>query len=261
MSRPKLDLSGTQVVAGVLATTTAAIAASKLGTAGTLLGAAITSVVSTAGGAVYKHYLDQSKERVVSVIGTSPGRSAEATSIIPASPPEETRLDLVLDPSRLDPAHLDATRLDLPPARPPARRTAASWWRGRWALYLGLAAAVFVLVMGGITVAERVMGNSLSGVVNNEQAKSGTWGGGFDKGEPEKKDPSPAPTTGEPTTDPTVTPEPTAPATTAPPTTPPATPAPEPSTPDGQDPAPGTTPSPQKSPALQDAPVTVTPAP
>jgi hypothetical protein len=65
MSGPRgLKLSGTQVIASVLATLSAAVAASYLGVAGTLVGAAVGSVVSTMGTEIYKHYLQRSRERL-----------------------------------------------------------------------------------------------------------------------------------------------------------------------------------------------------
>src|SRR5690242_17848038 len=63
MSGPRgLHLSGTQVIASVLATLTGAIAASYLGVAGTLIGAALGSIASTMGTEVYRHYLLRSQE-------------------------------------------------------------------------------------------------------------------------------------------------------------------------------------------------------
>jgi hypothetical protein len=63
MSRPRgLHLSGTQIIASVLATLTGAIAASYLGVAGTLIGAALGSIASTLGTEVYRHYLLRSQE-------------------------------------------------------------------------------------------------------------------------------------------------------------------------------------------------------
>jgi hypothetical protein len=65
MSGPRgLQLSGTQVIASVLATLTGAIAASYLGVAGTLVGAAVGSIASTTGTEIYKHYLQRSQERL-----------------------------------------------------------------------------------------------------------------------------------------------------------------------------------------------------
>jgi hypothetical protein len=63
MSGPRgLHLSGTQVIASVLATLTGAIAASYLGVAGTLIGAALGSIASTLGTEIYRHYLLRSQE-------------------------------------------------------------------------------------------------------------------------------------------------------------------------------------------------------
>lgn len=65
MSGPRgLNLSGTQVIAGVLATLTGAIAASYLRIGGTLVGAAVGSISSTIGTEIYKHYLQRSQERL-----------------------------------------------------------------------------------------------------------------------------------------------------------------------------------------------------
>ena len=64
--RRGLNLSGAQIIASVLATLTAAVAASFLGVAGTLVGAAIGSLVSTMGTEIYKHYLQRSEERLKS---------------------------------------------------------------------------------------------------------------------------------------------------------------------------------------------------
>ncbi len=62
--RRGLNLSAAQVIASVLATLSAAVAASFLGVAGTLVGAAVGSVVSTLGTEIYKHYLQRSEERL-----------------------------------------------------------------------------------------------------------------------------------------------------------------------------------------------------
>jgi hypothetical protein len=65
MSGPRgLHLSGTQVIASVLATLTGAIAASYLGVGGTLVGAAVGSISSTMGTEIYRHYLQRSQERL-----------------------------------------------------------------------------------------------------------------------------------------------------------------------------------------------------
>ena len=83
MSGPRgLNLSGTQVIASVLATLTGAIAASYLGVAGTLVGAAVGSISSTMGTEIYKHYLQRSQERLRTagqVVLHHPGTAADGT--------------------------------------------------------------------------------------------------------------------------------------------------------------------------------------
>jgi len=64
MSGRRIDLSATQVVASMLAAVTGAVAASTLGIAGTVIGAAVMSVASTAVASVYKHYIARSHERI-----------------------------------------------------------------------------------------------------------------------------------------------------------------------------------------------------
>ncbi|KAA2262408.1 hypothetical protein F0L68_14190 [Solihabitans fulvus] len=63
-SSRKLDIKTTQVAGGALAAVTAAFLGSKLGVAGTVVGAGVASVVSTIGGVLYQHSLERTKEGV-----------------------------------------------------------------------------------------------------------------------------------------------------------------------------------------------------
>lgn len=58
----RIQLNMTQVVASALAAVTAAILASFFGVAGTLIGAALVSVLATVGSAVYSHWLQRTRE-------------------------------------------------------------------------------------------------------------------------------------------------------------------------------------------------------
>ncbi|MFI7463932.1 hypothetical protein [Nonomuraea sp. NPDC049646] len=60
----RLELSVPQIVGSALAAVTAAVAASYLGTAGTVIGAAMMSVASTVIADVYTHYLKRTGDRV-----------------------------------------------------------------------------------------------------------------------------------------------------------------------------------------------------
>jgi hypothetical protein len=62
----RFEVNAVQVLASALAAVTGAIAASYLGVAGTLVGAAVMSVASTAVAAVYKHYLGRGHDRLKS---------------------------------------------------------------------------------------------------------------------------------------------------------------------------------------------------
>ncbi|MGH4017084.1 MAG: hypothetical protein ACRDSL_24790 [Pseudonocardiaceae bacterium] len=63
----KIDLNLTQVAAAALAAVTAAVLGSRLGAAGTLIGAGGASVITTVGTAVYRASLERSRERVRSL--------------------------------------------------------------------------------------------------------------------------------------------------------------------------------------------------
>src|ERR1700753_655971 len=68
--RPKagIELNAVQVVASMAAAVTGAILTSYLGDGGTILGTAVGSGASTAGFAVYKHYLVRTKDKVAPVL-------------------------------------------------------------------------------------------------------------------------------------------------------------------------------------------------
>src|ERR1700755_3710034 len=68
--RPKagIELNSVQLVASMAAAVTGAILTSYLGDGGTILGTAVGSGASTAGFAIYKHYLARTKEKVTPVI-------------------------------------------------------------------------------------------------------------------------------------------------------------------------------------------------
>jgi hypothetical protein len=65
----------------MLATITGAVAASRLGIAGTIIGAAFMSLAGTVGAAIYKHYLGRSKERLrAAAVNLAPRASANAVA-------------------------------------------------------------------------------------------------------------------------------------------------------------------------------------
>ena len=103
--RPRIELSTVQLVSSMGAAVTGAILTSYIGDGGTIVGTAVGAGASTAGFAVYKHYLVRTKEKVAPVIvharkwspvagtptsrGTSPGAQGAAarTSTNPNNSP------------------------------------------------------------------------------------------------------------------------------------------------------------------------------
>ncbi|TDC83837.1 hypothetical protein [Actinomadura sp. 7K507] len=124
-------MSTTQLIASAAATAAAAFGASYLGVYGTIIGAALMSVISTAGAAVGQHYLDQGRSQLKELTHmqaavrrreAADGAAEEATSADPTRTavwtdgPSATRFD---PPGGGDP---NATRLDLPSGDPNATR-------------------------------------------------------------------------------------------------------------------------------------------
>ena len=129
---PRFELSATQLIATALAAITATVAASYLGVAGTVIGAAVVSVMSAIGNAVYTHSL----------------RTTHA------------RVRRVPTPALTSPA---------PPARPAgAHGEVEAGGRGRWQRVAFGAVAVFVTLLTLITGVELVSGRPLSDLLRGD---------------------------------------------------------------------------------------------
>ena len=125
----KPELSVTGLVAGAAATVTSTVAASYFGVGGTLIGAGVVSVLSTAGAAVYQHFLDRGKAQLVAKM---PVRVAGGGG----SGPDED----------------------------PVARTGTRPWP-KWYVVCGAAAGVFLAVMGLVTAFELLTGKPLANTV------------------------------------------------------------------------------------------------
>ncbi len=147
-------VSGSQVFAAGLASTTAAFVTSKFGVAGTILGAALTTMIITGGAAILNAYLQSVKGSVRKVPHKLRARRERRKAARYAEPPTETL-----------------------PGRPDLRdnfmgraRAAVGWFSHlplparRSIVVKGLiaAAVAFVISMGAIYVLERGIGNNLS---------------------------------------------------------------------------------------------------
>jgi hypothetical protein len=138
--RHGLRISATQLIASALAAVTATVAASYLGVSGTVIGAAVASVVTVVGNTVYGHSLRQTGNRVRTVVPSG----------VRWSPPAGT--DLRPAPAAVPPA-----------ARPREREKATSL------RVLAVACAgVFVAVILLVTGIELVAGEPLSQLVRGQ---------------------------------------------------------------------------------------------
>ncbi|SET35836.1 hypothetical protein [Geodermatophilus poikilotrophus] len=147
------QLSATQVAAGALAAVSSAVVASFFGLAGTLIGAALASVISTVSAALYSNSLQKTNEKLRRARGQLTARqpAVEEAEVAPAAPA-----------TRVLPAHLD-------PRRAPARRS-----RPRWTRVAVYAAAVFVMAMGIVTGIELVGQKPVSALVGGTETSRTT---------------------------------------------------------------------------------------
>lgn len=185
------ELSASQLVAGGLATATATVATSYLGVAGTIIGAAFMSIATTAGAAVYQHYLDRGRTRYVTLVAgeirhrrtvpvTEPGeqerqehqeqrqdqRQEQQAEQQPEEQPEE-------EPEEQAESHEPG----------PAGQEAAAATRGgrrpRWYVFAGAAAAIFAVVIGGITLVESLAHKPLSAIIGKTNGSGTSLGDAF----------------------------------------------------------------------------------
>ena len=142
--RKAVQLNAVQIMAAALASVSAAVIGSTFGLTGTLIGAAVTSVVSTVGGALYTHSLEQARTRVRRRRNPSTGMTGR--DVLPA------------------------------PSAPAAPRTLS------WGLVMGAAVLVFALALGLITTVEvaahqpmaRLVGSAAPGELGQAETTVGT---------------------------------------------------------------------------------------
>ncbi len=168
--RRRLDLSLTQVVAGALAAVSAAWAASVLGVAGTVIGAAVVSVAITVLSAVYQHGARRTAERL----------RARRRAELAAAPWDADDDDA-----------FDLQRTMVLPALDLEHERGYRW--GRIAL---LSLGVFLLAMAAVTVLELSTGRTLACSAFGHDCEQRTT---VTPGLPARTQPRPTPTaTGQP---------------------------------------------------------------
>lgn len=155
--RPHLQISATQLIASALAAVTATIAASYLGVSGTVIGAAIASVVTVTGNAVYGHSIRRTGERVRTAVPV-------ASRWLPPECPERAERSESAERSEArQPAAADSPRAgrERPGSVLPRRLAVAS-------------VTVFAAVLALVTSVELVAGRPLSDLLRGKSGQGTT---------------------------------------------------------------------------------------
>lgn len=183
-------LSPLQVVGSALAAATSAVVASFFGVAGTVIGAALASVVTTVSATLYSNSLRKTNDRLRDLSGRFAAQR-------PGVPAPRTRAE-------------PATR-DLPASLSPRRAPARS--RKFYVRLAAGAAAVFVAAMVIVTGIELIGQRPVSAMVTGASSTGTTVGDLTSAGSPKAAPASPAPGTNTPTTAPATPSATSAPAT------------------------------------------------
>ncbi len=210
----KVEIDWLKTLGGALAAVSSAILLSTLGAAGTIIGAALGSVIVTVGGALYTSGLARSRERVAAQTAALRKVGVAQAEVRRASrrgdDEEAAEAHLAHADERLDEAMEELDPVTAEPDEPGWReRLAALPWK-RISL---LAAGLFVGVIVAITVFELVVGESVSEITGGTEDGGGTTISqvGRDKSPHRDKEPSDgASPTGSPSGDGSPTDEPTA---------------------------------------------------
>ena len=194
----KLDLSATQVVGGALAAMTAAALGAQLSVAGTVVGAALVSIITAVAGSLYAASIRHTGDKVKTVFWTKDPNEVD----------EPTVMEIVSDGE----GHIEGQRSHLvAPETEPAPRPKLNWKRVAVA-----ALATFGIAAVSLTAFELVTGQALSGGQGTtfQQVREGRSDSGKESDTKEKK-PSEKPTkdttteaTEEPTTEASQAPSP-----------------------------------------------------
>jgi hypothetical protein len=147
---PEPKLSTVQVAASALAAVTATVVASFFGVAGTLIGAALASVVTVIGNAIYTHSLRRTHDKM--------------RELVPVGWEAGARLRRVSASRAADPA---------PAAAPPRDPGTPAWLRLNWRRLALATAALFLIIIGAITAFEAIAGRPVADVVRG-RAGTGT---------------------------------------------------------------------------------------
>jgi hypothetical protein len=201
----KLVIDWLKTIAGALAAMSSAVLLSTLGAAGTIIGAALGSVVATVGGALYSQGLASSRKRLALA-------QAAALRKVGIAQAEVRRASRQGDGRAVD-AHLSHADEQLDEAKedlePMAGQAGVPGWRNRFAMLPWkqvslVAAGLFAGTLLAITVFELVVGQPVSSITGGTHGGGGTTithvGGGSAPSSPSSPSDGASPTTPAPST-------------------------------------------------------------
>jgi hypothetical protein len=170
-SRQKLEINPVQVTASALAAVTSAVLLSTLGTAGTIIGAALGSLIATAGGALYSYSIRVSRERVARVQAAAIAKVNRRRTGAPT-------------------AQIDVEDTPEEQGRPAWREALT---RLPWKWIAIVAAAIFVITMLVIVGFELLTGRSVSTYTGGSDGNGHRTSLGFGSSTHASQSPSPKP--------------------------------------------------------------------
>jgi hypothetical protein len=199
-----LDIA--KIIAGTLAAVSAAVCASVLGVAGTLIGAAVASLVGTIGQELYAQSLRRGYRKLRDPRGTRISASAATPGThTPGGGTTDTR-PASASTLRSSAARPEASALHPVPARPESTKPRRPLWQ-RIAL---ATLAAFVLAMIAVSAVELISGRALAGIFGDDAAGATTISSVVDGPRTPKATPTPVTTSDAPTSAPTTGPTETA---------------------------------------------------
>ncbi len=162
-ARP-LGLSPAQIAGSALSAVSAAFVASWAGTTGTLIGAAVGSVIATIGAALYTSSLRRSSEAVRRA-ASQVRQTSRITSTLPRTTTDARPQESVVLPGTT-------------PENFPENSPGTTSWRHRlpWGKVLLASLAVTVAALGGITVVEAITGRPISSYLGHDSSQGTTVG-------------------------------------------------------------------------------------
>jgi hypothetical protein len=201
--KPRLEIDWLKTVAGALAAVSSAVILSTLGVAGTIIGAAVGSVVISLTSSIYNASLARSRERVkaqaaaLAKVGVAQAEVRRAARRRTSGTAVESHLEHADD--QLVQAHIELDDLA-------AEETAQVSWKERlvalpWKRIALLAVAFFVIAIVAITVFELIVGKPVSDITGGSHSHGGTTfselgGSDHQKRQPSKPAPGHRPTGG-----------------------------------------------------------------